>query len=234
MEIRRYPKWVMLKRWIYICCRHLRSFSSVLLSPCCVGGLKILFQDRKKAIKYAYCCIQSFIGTTGYINFLSIHRVMFSLKHNIRFKISVQNCIYDFLRFKATAKHMSANDVPRALDENSHWRALNKRINSVSKPTPGDNSENSNPKPPNPEMDDLISQKLSKCLDLMQATCNRHETKANKKHRYELDTFARIIFPVAFVVFNIIYWSVWPIEAWCPYYGFDKLSLSRETFILVT
>ncbi|XP_028398238.1 gamma-aminobutyric acid receptor subunit beta-like [Dendronephthya gigantea] len=113
----------------------------------------------------------------------------------------------------ATPKHMSANDVPPALNENSHWRGLNKRINSVSKPTPGDNSENSAPNPPNQEKDDLIFQKISKCLDLMQATSNRHEIKGKKKPRYELDTFARVIFPVAFVVFNIIYWSVWPIEA---------------------
>ena len=108
---------------------------------------------------------------------------------------------------------MAANDVPPVQNDNNHWRGLNKRVTSGPNPTPGDNCENSIPKPPsNPEIDDVILQKLAKCLDRIQITTTRNETKPKKKTRYELDTFARIIFPVSFVLFNVIYWSVYPIE----------------------
>ena len=109
---------------------------------------------------------------------------------------------------------MSANDVPPVLNESSHWRDLNKRVTNGPKPTTGDNCENNMPKPAsNPETDDIILQKLTKCLDRIQPATNRNEMKPSKKARFELDTFARIIFPVCFVLFNIIYWSVWPIKA---------------------
>jgi hypothetical protein len=108
---------------------------------------------------------------------------------------------------------MSANDVPPVLNENGHWRDLSKRVTHGPKPTPGDNCENNIPKPPsNPETDDVILQKLVKCLDRIQPATSRNETKPNRKTRYELDTFARVIFPVSFVLFNVVYWSVWPID----------------------
>ena len=104
---------------------------------------------------------------------------------------------------------MSANDVPPTASENSHWHGLSQRVTSGSKPTHGDDCENSVPKvPSNPESDDLIFQKISKCLERIQAATSKEE----KRPRFELDTFARIIFPVSFVLFNVIYWSIWPIQ----------------------
>ena len=107
---------------------------------------------------------------------------------------------------------MSANDVPPASNENSHWRGLNARVTTAgSMPTPQDNCENNTPKPPsNPENDDLLLLQLVKCLESIQSATSRQEKP--KKSRYELDTYARIIFPVSFVLFNVIYWSVWPME----------------------
>ena len=107
---------------------------------------------------------------------------------------------------------MSANDIPPALNENSHWRGLNTRVAAAgSMATLEDNCENTPKSPSNPENDDVILLKLAKCLENIQSATSRQE-KSKKKSRYELDTYARIIFPVSFVLFNVIYWSVWPIE----------------------
>ena len=107
---------------------------------------------------------------------------------------------------------MSANDIPPALNENSHWRGLNTRVAAAgSIATLEDNCENIPKSPSNPENDDVILLKLAKCLESIQSAASRQE-KSKKKSRYELDTYARIIFPVSFVLFNVIYWSVWPIE----------------------
>lgn len=133
-----------------------------------------------------------------------------------------------FLRFSATPKHMSANDVPPVLDENSPWRNLNKAVTNLLRPTQWDNCDsNSRKSSSNPELDDVIFQKLTKCLDRIQTAGSRNEVKLNKKSCCELDTLARIIFPASFVLFNIVYWSIWPIKIWSLSALTDKSTLNH-------
>lgn len=73
------------------------------------------------------------------------------------------------------------------------------------------------PKPTsNSEIDEILLQKIGKCLDRLQSVNgpSTKECKASKapklvkERRPHLDAAARVIFPLAYIIFNIIYWSV--------------------------
>ena len=93
------------------------------------------------------------------------------------------------------------NDVAANNDDNRQ-RTNSKRSRTESF-TPKDTSTS--------ELDEIMVQRIGKVLERLHAAKvhTTLEPPTKKRPRLPLDYVARIAFPVAFIMFNIIYWSVW-------------------------